>query len=53
MHLRPSGQSFGPDLGAATEFKERLRERFGVEHATIEVELSGRVRHGRTSLQEG
>ena len=45
-----------PDFGAATEIKEhlkkRLHERFGVEHATIEVELSGRVRHGRALLEE-
>ena len=40
-----------PDLGEATELKERLRERFGGEHATIEVELSGRVRHDRALLQ--
>ena len=45
------------DLGAATELKgrlkERLRDRFGVEHATIEVEQSGRVRHDRALLQGG
>jgi cobalt-zinc-cadmium efflux system protein len=39
------------DFGRATEIKERLkarlRERFGVDHATLEVELSGRVRHGQ------
>jgi cobalt-zinc-cadmium efflux system protein len=45
------------DISAATELKERLkerlRERFGVGHATIEVELSGRARHDRALLQDG
>lgn len=38
------------DLGRVTEVKERLketlRERFGVDHATLEFELAGRVDHG-------
>ena len=37
------------DLGEATDLKEHmkeaLRERHGIEHATIEIELAGRVRH--------
>jgi len=43
-----------PDLGKATDIKERLkqhlRQRFGVDHAIIEVELGGRVRHDRRLL---
>jgi cobalt-zinc-cadmium efflux system protein len=39
------------DLGKATdlqgEMKLRLRERYGVDHATIELELAGRVQHDR------
>jgi cobalt-zinc-cadmium efflux system protein len=37
------------DFGAATELKERIKEdlrnRHAVEHATIEIELAGRVQH--------
>jgi cobalt-zinc-cadmium efflux system protein len=45
-----------PNFAMATELKERLKkrlhERFGVEHATIEIELSGRVQHDRALLGE-
>ncbi|MFC4171553.1 cation diffusion facilitator family transporter [Microvirga sp. GCM10011540] len=38
-----------PDLGEVTDMTERMRrrlhERHGVDHATIQVELAGRVRH--------
>jgi cobalt-zinc-cadmium efflux system protein len=38
-----------PDLGQATvmkeQLKERLRERFGIDHATIELELGGHFDH--------
>ncbi|QQR40066.1 hypothetical protein [Devosia rhizoryzae] len=39
------------DLAAATDLKEALKEslhdQFDVEHATIEMELAGKVEHDR------
>lgn len=44
------------DLGAATDMKEQLkrdlRTGFEIEHATIEVELAGRVNHTHHIVQE-
>ena len=42
------------NLGRATNLKEqikgRLREKFGIDHATLEMELSKKVRHSRDLL---
>ncbi|MFC0809007.1 cation diffusion facilitator family transporter [Ensifer sp. P24N7] len=42
------------DFGRATELKEaaktRLKERFGIDHATIEIELADKVSHDRSLL---
>lgn len=43
-----------PNLGKATDLKEqikeRLREKFGIDHATLEIELTDKVRHSRDLL---
>ena len=44
------------DLAAVTDLKERikarLKERFGVDHATLEFELASHVHHSREPLQD-
>lgn len=44
------------DLAAVTELKDRikarLKERFGIDHATLEFELASHVRHSRELLQD-
>lgn len=44
------------DLAAVTDLKgrikARLKERFGIDHATLEFELASHVRHSRELLQD-
>ena len=52
-HLAVSEQDFATALELKERIKGRLRERFGVDHAVLELELASHVRHSRELFWQG
>jgi cobalt-zinc-cadmium efflux system protein len=51
-HIAVSEPSLGRVTAIKDGMKDRLRERFGIDHATLEFELTGRIRHGNELFQD-